>query len=82
MDAPVTGFPFNITGAPMYWGSTMSFAGTALWYGRPAGLMLTVEVFVVYLVALQFEDPFTSEIYEKREREERERERGEGKKVR
>ena len=67
----------------MYWGSTMSFAGTALWYGRPAGLMLTVEVFVVYWVALQFEDPFTSEIYRKREVErERERERGEGKKVR
>ena len=81
MDAPVTGFPFNITGAPMYWGSTMSFAGTALWYGRPAGLMLTVEVFVVYWVALQFEDPFTSEIYRKREVE-REKERGEGKKVR
>ena len=65
----------------MYWGSTMSFAGTALWYGRPAGLMLTVEVLVVYWIALKFEDPFTSEIYEKRERE-REGKRGEGKKVR
>lgn len=79
MPAPVTGFPFNITGAPMYWGSTMSFAGTALWYGRPAGLLLTVEVWVVYWVALRFEDPFTGEIYRRREGE---RERGEGKKVR
>ena len=59
----------------------MSFAGTALWYGRPAGLMLTIEVFVVYWIALQFEDPFTSEIYRKRERE-REMQRGEAKKVR
>ena len=59
----------------------MSFAGTALWYGRPAGLVLTMEVFAVYWIALQFEDPFTSEIYRKRESE-RERERGEGKKVR
>lgn len=63
----------------MYWGSTMSFAGTALWYGRPAGLLLTVEVWVVYWVALRFEDPFTGEIYRRREGE---RERGEGKKVR
>lgn len=76
MNEPVTGFPFNVTGAPMYWGSTMSFLGTALLYGRPAGVLITVEVFLVYLVALRFEDPFTSEIYKKRERE-----RSEGKKV-
>lgn len=76
MDAPVTGFPFNITSAPMYWGSTMSFAGTALWYGRPAGLLLTMEVWAVYWVALRFEDPFTGEIYEKRERERRRGEEG------
>ncbi|PKX94464.1 bifunctional phosphatidyl-N-methylethanolamine N-methyltransferase/phosphatidyl-N-dimethylethanolamine N-methyltransferase [Aspergillus novofumigatus IBT 16806] len=37
MDAPVTGFPFN--------------------------------VFIVYWIALQWEDPFTAEIYAKRERE-------------
>ncbi|CAF9909887.1 Phosphatidyl-N-methylethanolamine N-methyltransferase [Imshaugia aleurites] len=72
MDEPVTGFPFNITGAPMYWGSTMSFLGTSLLYGRPAGVLLTTQVFLVYLGALQFEDPFTSQIYEKREREEQE----------
>ncbi|KAL8964115.1 MAG: hypothetical protein Q9183_004689 [Haloplaca sp. 2 TL-2023] len=72
MDEPVTSFPFNITGAPMYYGSTMSFVGTALLYGRPAGLMLALEVLCVYLIALGFEDPFTSEIYAKRERERRE----------
>lgn len=31
MDDMVTGFPFNVMGDPMYWGSSMSFAGVALW---------------------------------------------------
>lgn len=65
----VTGFPFNVTDAPMYYGSTMSFLGTALIYGKPAGLLLTVEVLIVYLVALRFENPFTGAIYAKRDRE-------------
>jgi phosphatidylethanolamine N-methyltransferase len=69
MDHMVTGFPFNVTGAPMYWGSTMSFLGGALLYAKPAGLMLTLEVFLFYVVALRFEDPFTAGIYAKRERE-------------
>jgi len=69
MDEMVTGFPFNVTGAPMYWGSSMSFLGTALLYGKPAGILLTGWVVVVYLVALSYEDPFTSGIYAKRERE-------------
>jgi methylene-fatty-acyl-phospholipid synthase len=69
MDEPVTAFPFNITGAPMYYGSSLSFLGTALLYGRPAGVLLSGLVFGVYKVALGFEDPFTSEIYAKRDRE-------------
>ncbi|EPS42904.1 hypothetical protein H072_3174 [Dactylellina haptotyla CBS 200.50] len=69
MDHKVESFPFNVTSAPMYYGSTMSFLGTAIWFGKPAGVLLTVEVLVVYLVALRFEDPFTSEIYAKRERQ-------------
>ena len=56
MDEPVTGFPFNVTGAPMYWGSTMSFLGSAILYGRPAGALLTCLVFVVYWCALKFEE--------------------------
>ena len=72
MDEPVTGFPFNLTGAPMYWGSTTSFLGTSLLYGRPAGVLLTVHVFLVYLGALQFEDPFTNQIYAKRDEERKE----------
>jgi phosphatidylethanolamine N-methyltransferase len=69
MDDMVTGFPFNITDAPMYYGSTMSFLGTAIWFGKPAGILLTVEVLIVYLIALRFEDPFTASIYAKRAKE-------------
>lgn len=32
MDKRVEGFPFNVTNNPMYYGSTMSFFGTALWF--------------------------------------------------
>lgn len=71
MDHRVTGFPFNLTDAPMYWGSVCSFIGTALHYNRPAGLLLSGLVFVCYRVALTFEDPFTAGIYEKRSREEK-----------
>lgn len=56
MEEPVTRFPFNVTGAPMYYGSAMSFLGTALVYGRPAGVVLSLEVLVVYLLALRFEE--------------------------
>ncbi|MCJ1450437.1 Phosphatidyl-N-methylethanolamine N-methyltransferase [Mycoblastus sanguinarius] len=72
MDEKVEGFPFSVTSAPMYWGSTCSFLGTAVLYGRPAGVLLTGFVFSVYWGALQFEDPFTSEIYAKRDRESKE----------
>lgn len=69
MDDIVTGFPFNITSAPMYYGSTMSFLGTALLYGKPAGFLLTLHVLFVYLVAIQFENPFTAAIYAKRDQQ-------------
>lgn len=69
MDHMVTGFPFNICDAPMYYGSTMSFLGTALVYGRPAGVLITAWVLTVYMVALQYENPFTAGIYEKRAKE-------------
>jgi methylene-fatty-acyl-phospholipid synthase len=69
MEERVTCFPFSVTDAPMYYGSTLSFLGTAVWFGKPAGVLLTLEVLVVYLVALRFEDPFTAGIYEKREKE-------------
>jgi methylene-fatty-acyl-phospholipid synthase len=68
MDEMVTGFPFDVTSSPMYLGSTLSFLATALWFGKPAGVLLTALVYVTYQIALKFEDPFTSEIYAKRER--------------
>jgi len=71
MDHRVTSFPFNITDAPMYYGSTMSFLGTAILYGKPAGILLTAEVLLVYLIALSYEDPFTAAIYAKREKAEK-----------
>jgi phosphatidylethanolamine N-methyltransferase len=56
MDEKVEGFPFNVTGAPMYWGSTCSFLGVAFLRGRLAGFLLTVEVFIMYLLALNYEE--------------------------
>ena len=61
----------------MYHGSVMSFLGTAIYYGKPAGVVLTALVWGVYEAALRFEDPFTEEIYKKRDRERRD----EGKKA-
>ncbi|KAJ6501811.1 phospholipid methyltransferase [Mycena vulgaris] len=67
MDHRVEGFPFNVLRDPMYVGSTMSFAATALWYERPAGLFITLYVYIIYVIALRFEGPFTDMIYSKRE---------------
>ncbi|KAJ7278954.1 phospholipid methyltransferase-domain-containing protein [Mycena rebaudengoi] len=67
MDHRVEGFPFNVLRDPMYVGSTMCFAATALWYERPAGLFITLYVYIVYIVALRFEGPFTDMIYSRRE---------------
>ncbi|PPR02531.1 hypothetical protein CVT24_001957 [Panaeolus cyanescens] len=66
MDHRVEGFPFNVLRDPMYVGSTMCFLATALWYERPAGLLVTFYVYVVYWIALKFEGPFTDMIYSKR----------------
>jgi len=66
MDARVEGFPFNVLRDPMYVGSTMCFAAGALWYERPAGLVITLYVYIVYIIALRFEGPFTDMIYSKR----------------
>ncbi|KAL1748409.1 phospholipid methyltransferase-domain-containing protein [Schizophyllum fasciatum] len=66
MDARVEGFPFNVLRDPMYVGSTMCFAAGALWYERPAGLLITAYVYLVYVIALRFEGPFTDMIYSKR----------------
>ncbi|RUP47902.1 LOW QUALITY PROTEIN: phospholipid methyltransferase-domain-containing protein [Jimgerdemannia flammicorona] len=69
MKERVTSFPFNVTDNPMYYGSSLTFLATALWYASPAGIFLTAIVFVFYLVALRFEGPFTAMIYAKRDEE-------------
>ncbi|KAK9760614.1 Phosphatidyl-N-methylethanolamine N-methyltransferase [Basidiobolus ranarum] len=66
MDQRVTGFPFNVSNNPMYQGSTMVFLASALWYGTPAGIVLTAVVYTNYNIALRFEEPFTAMIYSKR----------------
>ncbi|KAJ2914678.1 hypothetical protein MD484_g5739, partial [Candolleomyces efflorescens] len=71
MDARVEGFPFNVLRDPMYVGSTMCFVATALWYERPAGLLISVYVYIVYLIALRFEGPWTDMIYSNRAAEQK-----------
>ncbi|KAH7092831.1 methylene-fatty-acyl-phospholipid synthase [Auriculariales sp. MPI-PUGE-AT-0066] len=66
MDARVEGFPFNVVRDPMYTGSTMTFLAGALWYERPAGLLITLYVHIAYRIALRFEGPFTDMIYRNR----------------
>ncbi|KAG0634692.1 phospholipid methyltransferase-domain-containing protein [Tuber brumale] len=60
-------FPYRLTEAPMYYGSPMAFLGSALWCAKPAGLLLMVEIFTVYKIALKFEDPFTCALHAKRQ---------------
>lgn len=67
MKERVTSFPFNVNDNPMYNGSTLCFLGTALWYGKPTGLLVTAFVFVMYKIALLFEEPYTAKIYAQRD---------------
>ncbi|KAF9909172.1 Phosphatidyl-N-methylethanolamine N-methyltransferase [Lobosporangium transversale] len=69
MDERVTSFPFNVNNNPMYNGTVMIFLGTALWSLSPAGIYLTCIVHFVYRIALKFEGPFTTMIYNKRDQE-------------
>jgi len=66
MDAPVTGFPFSVLDNPMYTGSSMTFVGYSLLHGSVGGLFLSVIVSIVYQIALLFEGPFTTQIYQDR----------------
>lgn len=67
MSLRVTGFPFSVNDNPMYNGSTLVFLGTALWYGKPTGVLVAVFVYAMYKVALLFEEPYTARIYAKRD---------------
>ncbi|TIB93895.1 PEMT-domain-containing protein [Wallemia mellicola] len=63
MSHRVTSFPFNVVEDPMYIGSTLCFFGTSIWYRSPAGIAISVFVFIVYQIALRYEGPFTAMIY-------------------
>jgi len=67
MDHRVEGFPFNVLRDPMYVGSAMSFVGASVWYESPAGLLISLYVYIAYVIALRFEGPFTDMIYSNRE---------------
>ncbi|KAJ6516223.1 phospholipid methyltransferase-domain-containing protein [Mycena sanguinolenta] len=62
----VTSFPYNIMSNPMYIGAELCFVGAAFWYERPAGLLISLYVHLVYCIALHFEGPFTEMIYQNR----------------
>ena len=68
-DAPCSGFPFTqYMSNPMYMGATLSFGGSAIMAASPAGLVLTLWVYIVYRFALALEETFTNYIYAERER--------------
>ena len=66
-DSRVTAFPFNVVDNPMYIGSTTAFLGLAVRMMSPIGFLLTLYIWLVYTVALHFEEPFTAKIYSGRD---------------
>ncbi|XP_027621375.1 phosphatidylethanolamine N-methyltransferase isoform X1 [Tupaia chinensis] len=65
-EARVTSFPFNVLDNPMYWGSTANYLGWALMHASPSGLLLAAVVGLIYMVAILYEEPFTTEIYQRK----------------
>lgn len=65
MEFTVNVFPYNIVKDPLYVGTTLCFLSYALYKGSLAGLILTVGVSLMYLVALRFEDEMLQIIYPK-----------------
>jgi len=66
----VSSFPFSIVDDPMYLGSFLNFLGVALVKSSPSGILLAFLVGAVYKIALLFETPFVTLVYqEKRTKE-------------
>ncbi|VEU24214.1 DEKNAAC105475 [Brettanomyces naardenensis] len=61
----ITDFPFSAVDNPMYDGSSLAFLGTALFYGKPAGIFASALVYAMYRVVELIEEPFTAKIYAK-----------------
>lgn len=59
----VNAFPYNVIDNPMYVGSTIAFFGLAIRMVSPIGFLLAAYVWIVYNIALFFEEPFTAKIY-------------------
>lgn len=68
LDNKVTEFPFNIVEDPMYWGSFMIHVGASLERASFVGFLLTGCIGLSYIIAAQFEGPFTAMIYAKRDK--------------
>ena len=66
----VTGFPFNVVSDPMYFGSGLIYLGLSLQHASIVGLVLTACIALSYAIAVRFEGPFTSQIYEDRNKSE------------
>lgn len=66
----VTAFPYNIVNNPMYVGSTIAFLGLAVRMMSPVGFLLTIYIWLVYNIALFFEEPFTAKIYSNKDSKE------------
>lgn len=59
----VTAFPYGYLPSPMYNGKAISYLGSALWTGKPAGLFLAAWTFVVFNITGIYEDKVTEELY-------------------
>lgn len=66
----VTGFPFNVVNDPMYFGSGLVYLGLSLQHASIVGLVLTACIGLSYAIAARFEGPFTSQIYEDKNKSE------------
>ncbi|EGG23159.1 phospholipid methyltransferase family protein [Cavenderia fasciculata] len=67
MKERITGFPFNTMANPMYNGASILFLAHALVEKSVAGVVLTAVVYIVYRIAILFEEPFTGQIYAQRD---------------
>lgn len=67
LTSKVTGFPFNVVGDPMYVGSALVYLGLALQHASVAGLILTACIGISYAIAVRFEGPFTTKIYQEKQ---------------
>lgn len=59
----VSTFPYGSIPSPMYNGKAISYLGSALWKGKPAGLALAFWTFIVFNMTGIYEDRITREIY-------------------